>query len=207
VKTPAQLIASFVAGFEGTLSVHPDDNGNWFDPGRFAAGLPQRRNMGALVGSMRGVTAYAWCTFHGRKTCSRTDIAAISLADAIAIGVALFYDRPGLKHLVWNRVTASILDKAWGSGAGSVIMRLQREIGAVPDGKISAGGQTATLYAAWIARLGEDGAARRWCEIRKAWDLSIATNEGPQDPDRLFLNGWNRRSESFLPRTTFWKDW
>jgi hypothetical protein len=209
------LIENFVSGFEGLLSAHPNDNGNWYDPARFKAGLGQKRGMGRNVGSMRGVTAYALVNYRLAKGWSleravvvtRADMLAIDLPTAIDIGVVLFYAQPGLRHLAWNRVTASILDKAWGSGPGSAKIRLQREIGASPDGQIGKGGETASLYSAWIGRLGEVGAARRWAEVRRTWDAGIASNEGPKDPDRIFLPGWNRRTDSFLPGTEFWRDW
>ncbi|NIJ07257.1 hypothetical protein FHS31_000853 [Sphingomonas vulcanisoli] len=211
--TPPQVIAGYVGGFEGLLSLQPADNGNYYDPARFTARLPQRRGMGVLVGSMRGVTAYALVQYRIAKGAplaaaikvTRTDMMAITLPIAIDIGMTLFFNGPGLRYLAWNRVTPSILDKCWGSGTGSTIRRLQAELGAGVDGVISSGGETVRKFAAWLAKLGEEGAARRWCALREAWDHDIATNEGPHDPDLIFLPGWNRRSESFLPGTPWWQ--
>ncbi len=209
--TPKGLFAGFIAAHEGELSVHPNDNGNYYDPARYRQGLPQRRGMGALVGSKYGVTAYALIAYRLHKgmalqwalNVTRETMAALDLETAIDVGVVLFYQQPGFDKLLWNRVTMSIVDKGWGSGPGTAIDMLQEMIGASTAGGI--GPETTAKYAAFIEKHGEEGAARLWAEKRKAFDLHVATNQGASDPDRVFLNGWNNRTNSFLPDTGWWR--
>lgn len=201
-----------IGDHEGKLSLNASDNGNYYDPARYAAHLPQRRGMGDLVGSKFGVTAYALVQYRVAKgfplasavKISAADIATLTLDQAVDIGVTLFFDQPGFGFLLWNRVTPSIVDKGWGSGTGTVAKLLQRAVGANPDGHISAGGETVQKYAAWIAKLGEEGAAKAWADVRDRYDTILATNEGPTDPDRIFLPGWENRTHSFLPGTAYW---
>lgn len=203
--TPENFIGGYIHDHEGKLSLDPADNGNWFDPARLASGLPQRRGGGTLVGSQYGVTAYALAAYTGKAVITAADIRAITPDLAIKVGLALFVARPGFGKLPWNRVTASIIDKGWGSGTGTVAKMMQTMVGADPDAAI--GPKTVAAFTAFIAAKGEEGTARLWCAARKAKDLAIATNEGPDDPDAKYLNGWNKRSESFLPGTRWWTTW
>lgn len=204
------VIADFIGVHEGALSVHPADRGNWYDPVRFAAGLRQERGIGTLVGSKFGVTAYALVRHRllrgqVRSTATvvkRADMAALTLAEATEIGVALYLKEPGLDRLTWNRVTASILDKAWGSGPDRAIRMLQELLGLRVDGNL--GPVTVAAYAGWLTRVGEAEAAHQWCDKRIAFDRSLGSNDGPGDPDRVFVAGWNNRSRSFLPGTPWW---
>ncbi|HYD12743.1 MAG TPA: glycosyl hydrolase 108 family protein [Allosphingosinicella sp.] len=209
--TPKGLFAGFIAAHEGGLSVHPNDNGNWYDPARYREQLPQRRGLGTLVGSKYGVTAYALIAYRLRKDMPLAEalrvtgetMAALDLDTAIDIGVELFYRQPGFEKLAWNRVTMSIVDKGWGSGPVTAIDMLQELIGASTVGGI--GPETTGKYATFLGQHGEEGAARLWADKRKAFDLHVATNQGPSDPDRVFLNGWNNRTDSFLPGTPWWR--
>lgn len=203
--TPDTFIRGYIRDHEGTLSLNPADNGNWYDPARYAAGLPQRRNIGKLVGSKFGVTAYAMAAYSGRTNITAADIAAITLDLAVAIGTELFFHRPGFDRLAWNRVTASILDKAWGSGPGMATKMMQRMIGAQADANI--GPKTVAAFSAFIAEHGEDGAARIWGNARLSFDKALTTNDGPNDPDKAFLNGWSNWTKSFLPGTPWWNAW
>lgn len=210
---PRDVIADFIGVHEGALSVHPADNGNWYDPVRYRTGLKQLRNAGTLVGSKYGVTAYALVRYRLRRgtnrdaalSVRRADMAVIDLPTAIAIGVDLYYQEPKLDALVWNRVTASILDTAWGSGPDRAIRMLQELLGFAADdvdGRI--GPVTVAAYSAWIERHGEENAAHLWADKRIAFDQSLGCNAGPNDPDRVFVPGWNNRSRSFLPGTPWW---
>lgn len=211
MMTPKQVIASFQAGFEGGLSLHPSDNGNWYDQGRYMAGKPQVRGQGQLVGSNRGVTAYALINYRLRTgwtldravKVTQADMSAIDAATAIDIGYQLYYVAPGFDKLVWNHVTASVLDKAWGSGAKRAIIMLQDMLGVPVDGNL--GPKTAQAYADAIAKHGEEELAAQWADIRLQFDHQLATNDGPNDPDAAFLNGWNNRTRSFLPGTPWWR--
>lgn len=203
--TPSRFIRGYIQAHEGGLSLNPADNGNWYDPARYAARQPQRRNMGKLVGSKFGVTAYALASYSGKTNITAADIAAITLELAVTIGMELFFHRPGFDRLVWNRVTASIVDKGWGSGPGTAARLMQRMIGATQDGSI--GPKTQAAFAAFITLRGEEGAAKAWADVREAYDKGLATDEGPNDPDLQFLNGWNNRTASFLPGTPWWGQW
>ncbi len=205
MMTPATFIGGYITAFEGKLSMDPADNGNWFDPKRLVAKQPQRRNMGVLVGSKYGVTAYALAAYTGKTNITAADIRAITPDLALKIGLALFVTGPRFDQLPWNRVTASIIDKGWGSGVGTTAKLMQQMIGADDDGSV--GPKTIAAFTAFVQAKGEETAARLWCAKREAFDLWVATNEGPNDPDRKYLNGWNRRSESFLPATPWWAQW
>ncbi|WP_420142798.1 glycosyl hydrolase 108 family protein [Sphingomonas sp.] len=200
--TPREFIAGFIRAHEGALSMRADDNGNWYDPARFKAGLPQRRNAGKLVGSKFGVTAYAVASFRDTADITAADIAALTIEEAIDIGVHLYFDAPGFAKLPWDRVTASIVDKGWGSGPKTAIKMLQGLIGVGQDGKI--GDLTVAADVDWRSTLGEEKAALAWAQRRIAFDTGIATNEGAKDPDRVFLKGWTNRTNSFLPGTPWW---
>ena len=208
---PRDIIADFIGVHEGALSVRTADNGNWYDAARYRAGKPQARGQGVLVGSKFGVTAYALVAFRERQgtrpaqaqAVRRADIEAITLAKAIEIGVELYFRAPGFDRLVWNRVTASILDKAWGSGPGRAIKLLRPLLGLPAAGTID--DALVAAYAAWIARVGEETAAHLWCDARIAFDRGLGSNEGADDPDRIFVAGWNNRSRSFLPGSPWWR--
>lgn len=203
--TPATFIKGYIRDHEGGLSLNAADNGNWYDPARYKHGLPQQRRVGMLVGSNFGTTAYALANYTGRTNITAADIKAITLDTATAIGLALYFKAPGFDRLVWNRVTASILDKAWGSGPGSAARMMQRMIGVLADGNI--GPKTVAAFGAFIAANGEEGAARKWADVRLSFDQALTTNAGPNDPDKVFLNGWNNRTNSFLPGTPWWNAW
>jgi lysozyme family protein len=203
MQTIRQFIEGFIRQHEGGLSLHPADNGNWFDPSRFAGGLPQKRNLGVLVGSKYGVTAYPLALHRKIKNVTRQMMADLTLAEAVDIGVSIYYDKPGFSRLPWDRVTASIVDKGWGSGPSQSIKLMQRMIGVAADGII--GPATVRAYNAWRASLTEEKAAEHWAAVRRRFDLSLTTNNGPNDPDKKFIRGWNNRTDSFLPGTAWWK--
>jgi lysozyme family protein len=203
--TPRDFLAASLKAHEGGLSLNASDNGNWFDPTRYKQGLPQKRNMGKLVGSKFGVTAYALAQHRKLANVTAADIASIAFDEAVDIAVDQYVDRPGLGFLAQNRVTLSVIDKGYISGPGQAIKLLQRLIGANDDGKIGKGGETVQKYAAWIAKFGEEACARSYCQARIKFDTGLATDQGPNDHDRIFLNGWNNRSQDFLPGTKWWK--
>lgn len=202
-QTPTQFIEGFIRTHEGGLSLQPADNGNWFDPKRMAARLPQKRYMGTLVGSKYGITAYALCSYRRVKSITAKDMADLTLAEAVAIGVRNYYDIPDFDTLPWDRVIASVLDMAWGSGPDQATKLLQRMIGTGDDGDI--GPATIKAYKAYRLKNNEEAAARAFGAQRDAFYTKLATNEGPNDPDKKFLNGWKNRTASFLPGTAWWK--
>lgn len=203
MMTPRTFMAGAIKTHEGGLSMRPEDNGNWFDPQRYKHGLAQKRGMGKLVGSKYGVTAYALAQYTDDDNIEAWEMAAMTFDTAVNIAEHIYVKAPRLNLLLPSRVTLSIIDKGWGSGPIQAIKLIQRLIGAGDDGKI--GNETIKKYEAWHVKLGEEEAARRWAKQRIAFDTMLATNEGPKDPDRIFLKGWNNRTNSFLPGTSWWK--
>ena len=189
-KTIADFIGGFIGTHEGGLSMDPADNGNW---------TGGRRGQGALVGSKYGVTAGAVAMYRGVPVASITkaDIANLTKEEAVAIGVKNYYHAPGLDRLPFNRVTLSIIDKGWGSGPGRAIKLLNRMLGQPEVSSLSQ--QTINAYAAFIARVGEEAAARKWADVRIAFDTSLGQPR--------FIKGWNNRTRSFLPGTPWWGEW
>lgn len=189
-KTIADFIGGFISTHEGGLSMDPQDNGNW---------TGGHRGQGQLVGSKYGVTPGAVAMFRGvpASSITKADIAGLTREEAIQIGVKNYYLAPGFDKLPWNRVTPSIVDKGWGSGPGQAIRLMQRMIGVNATGKIDPA--TIAAYAAFIAQHGEEAAARKWADVRIAFDTSLGQPR--------FINGWNNRTRSFLPGTQWWKDW
>lgn len=190
VKTIADFIGGFIDAHEGSLSLDPADNGNY---------QGGKRGVGALIGSKFGVTGPAVAAYRGISpyAVSATDIANLTRDEAVKIGVSLYFDKPGFAKLPLNRVTLSIIDKGWGSGPAQAIKLMQRMVGVADDGKI--GPATVTAYTDWLDRTGEEAAARKWADVRIAFDISL---NQPR-----FLNGWNNRTRSFLPGTAWWSEW
>lgn len=202
-QTPREFIADFIKNHEGGLSLHPADNGNWFDPRRYAAGLPQRRNLGRLVGSKYGVTAYALANHRGIADVTAKMMADLTFEEAVDIGVKSYYLRPRFDMLPWDRVTAAVMDHGWLSGPETSITILQRMIGANPDGII--GRRTAEAYQEYRRRRTEEQTAEDFARARERFFDVLATNQGPNDPDKKFLRGWYNRARSFLSGTGWWR--
>lgn len=189
-KTIRDFIGGFISAHEGGLSMDPKDNGNW---------TGGRQNSGKLVGSKFGVTAGALAAYRGvpASSITKTDIANLTKDEAINIGVKLYYEKPRMDRLPWNRVTLSIVDKGWGSGPKQAIKLLQRMVGTTQDGII--GPNTLNAYKEFLDRHGEEEAARRWANVRIAFDTSLGQPR--------FIRGWNNRTRSFLPGTVWWRQW
>lgn len=185
--TVEAFFAGFIGTHEGELSLHPKDNGNW------SGG---KAGVGTLIGSKYGVTGAALSAYRGEPV-TAADMAALTKVEAVTLGVANYYRNPGFDKLPWNRVTASIVDKGWGSGPRQAIKMMQRMIGVTADGAI--GPTTVAAYGAWLNAKGEEAAARQWADIRMLFDGSL------NQP--TFLRGWDNRTRSFLPGTTWWKGW
>lgn len=196
--TPREFVGGFIRTHEGGLSMRPEDNGNW---------TGGARGVGRLVGSKFGVTAATLAKYRGvpLSSITRAAMAALTIEEAINIGVALYYVAPGFDRLPWDRAAAAIFDFAWGAGPARATILLQQLVGARADGRL--GPATAAAYRAWRARLSEDDAARAWGKVRDSFYERIATNDGPDDPDRIFLKGWKNRTASFLPGMSWWSAW
>lgn len=192
-----QFIPSYVGRWEGRpghyYSADPNDNGNWFLFGAKA----QKKGQGVFVGSNYGVTGATYAQMHGLTAVTADQIKAITLADAAQISRTLFYDRPGLRFLDWNHVTASVLDFGWGAGPGGAIGLLQNMLDVGKDGKIgSATGETATAFRAFVAKHGEEFAAGAWWDKREQYYEDLVVR---RPSDAIYLGGWDNRSDWFTP--------
>ncbi|MET0364507.1 MAG: putative peptidoglycan-binding domain-containing protein [Sphingobium sp.] len=193
--TPQEVIANFILTWEGGLSLHKSDTGNWVN--------------GKLIGSKYGVTAAALAGARGVPVASITApvMAALTIQEAAAIGMAKYYLGPRLNLLPWNRVTASLLDMGWGAGPVQAIKLWQRMIGVPDDGKV--GPATAAATKAYIGKHGEDLVAVQWAFIRANFYADI-TERNPANV--AFLNGWFARTEYFTPTAAprakgWWDRW
>lgn len=186
--TPENFIRGYIQAHEGGLSLDKADTGNW--------------HHGALVGSNYGVTGDVLARFRGVPAVTAADMAALTLDEAVRIGVQMFYQQPHFDLLPWNEVTASVLDMAWGAGPGQAAKLLQRMIGAVDDGQVGRG--TASAYAAYLAKQPIEKVAATWGDVRNAfYDRIIAAHP----TNAKYRNGWRNRTASFLPGTAWWRAW
>lgn len=192
--TPSSFIRKSIETHEGKLSLNPKDNGNWFDPVRMAKGQPQKRNLGKLIGSQYGVTAYALAAHKKLLNVTAEDIRNVTLDLATEIGVKSYYLAPKLDLLPWDRVTMAVIDTAWMSGAKRAVQILQRTIGVEPDGQM--GPKTVQSYKSFLAIHGEAGVANLYADVRIQFYVGLGQPE--------FLDGWKNRANSFRPKTAWW---
>lgn len=176
--TPINFISWYINKFEGLLSLDPDDKGNWYN--------------NQLIGSKYGVTPVAFKAFTGKEP-NKQMMRDLTLSDASKIALKLYYENTGIIKLPWNHVTASVLDKVWGSWLSGIKL-LQKVIGVTPDGKI--GDNTIKAFKDYISLKGEEPLAIAYAKARENFDMSINQPK--------FLNGWNNRTRSYLPNTPFW---
>jgi len=190
MMTPATFMRGSIGAHEGVLSMRASDGGN-YQGGKVGDGK--------LIGSQYGVTPPALALYKGvsRYSLTNADMRAITLDLAVDLGVALYYDLPHLGFLPWDQITASVMDKCWGSGQYWGVRLLQRTIGAVQDG--ICGGGTKKAYIDWKAKVGLEQGAKAYAATRLAYDASLPTYK---------LNpGWDPRTKSFLPGTAWWAKW
>ncbi|TQL17347.1 putative peptidoglycan binding protein [Zymomonas mobilis] len=180
MMTAADFIRWYIQHWEGQLSLDPKDRGNWWK--------------GQLVGSKYGITAAALSLERQNTNITAADMSNLTEDEAVSIGLSQYYHDSGMDKLPWNHVTASVLDKAWGSGPKTAIRLLQGLIGVSPDGII--GDDTVKAYQNWIQKTGEAQAAIIWAKTRENFDLSL---HQPR-----FLKGWNNRTTSYLPDSQWW---
>ena len=183
MMTVDEFIADYIERWEGGLSLHKEDAGN------YASG---KAGVGPLIGSKYGVTPAALAQHRKVSAASITpaQMAALTMAEAVAIGRRAYYDAPRFDMLPWNRVTASIVDMGWGAGPAQAIKLLQRMIGVADDGRM--GPNTARAYATWL----EARQAEEWQGVRNAfYDLIIAR----KPKNAKFARGWRNRSAYFTP--------
>ena len=186
--TPAAFIQGYIQAHEGGLSLDPVDRGNW--------------HHGQLVGSKYGVTGDVLALHRKVSSVTAAQMAALTLNEAVLIGVDLFYDAPQLDLLPWNRVTASVLDMGWGAGPKQAIKLLQRMLAVADDGQL--GLYTVRADVEFLRDHGEEAAARFYGQARNAfYDQIIASRPS----NGKYRNGWRNRTASFLPGTAWWSSW
>lgn len=186
--TPASFIRGYIQAHEGGLSLDPADTGNWH----------HRR----LVGSKYGVTGDVLAAFCKVTAVTPAQMAALTLDEAVQIGLSMFYQGPHFDLAPWDQCIASAVDMAWGAGPGQAIKLLQRMIGANDDGQM--GPYTARAYRDFVANHGVDGAARAFAGVRNTFYDQIVK---VRPTNSKFLNGWRNRTASFLPGTPWWNAW
>ncbi len=192
--TPEQFAAQSLKRWEGGMSRDPNDAGNW------SSG---KKGVGVLLGSNKGVTGPTLAAYRGVKVESlkMSDMEKLTDAEAVSIAVKLFYKNPGLDRLVWNRVTASIMDFGYNAGPGRAVRLLQDLLDVTIDGKIGPG--TTGAYSKFIAK-GEEFAAGAWWAVRERYyeDLVARTPS-----NGVYLRGWDNRSAYFTPGDSgnWWK--
>ena len=77
-----------------------------------------RIGVGALVGSNHGTGSIALATYRGVPVASitREVMHALTIDEAAAIALRLYYDDPNLDLLPWSALMASVMDFGWGAG-------------------------------------------------------------------------------------------
>jgi len=184
--TPKDFIRDFIETHEGSLSIDPDDSGNW--------------SRGVLVGSKFGVTGDVLAKHRKVRSVTPAQMAALTLDEAVRVGLDMFYDAPDFDLLPWDQAVASVMDMGWGAGPGQAVKLLQRMIGAHDDGDI--GPFTAKLYRSYVASHGIEATARAYGKVRNAfYDNIIAIHP----KNAKYRNGWRNRTASFLPGTSWWR--
>jgi len=186
--SPCEVIEGYIRAHEGGMSVDPVDTGNWF--------------RGVLTGSKYGVTGATLAKYRGVRAVTQAQMRALTLDEAIDIGMKLYFDQPDIDLLPWNQVSGSILDMGWGAGPGQAAKLLQRMIGANDDGDI--GPRTAEAYLDYLRNHGLEKTARDWAKVRDGfYDLIIRRRPA----NAKYRRGWRNRTASFLPGTAWWEQW
>ncbi|RVT89510.1 glycosyl hydrolase 108 family protein [Sphingomonas crocodyli] len=189
----AQFIEGFITDHEGGLSVDTDDTGNWFH---------EKGRSPILVGSKYGVTGATLAAFRKVPRVTAIDMALLKKAEAVRIGVHLYYEQPDFDLLPWNQLTASLVDMGWGAGPGQATRLFQRMIGANDDGRM--GPRTVAAFHQFVKAHGLMDAAVRWGEARAAfYERIIAV----RPTNAKYRNGWRNRTASFLPGMDWWDKW
>jgi lysozyme family protein len=186
--TIEQFIQFFIQTYEGGLSMDPKDAGNTY--------------RGVLIGSKYGVTGAALADYRNTVTISKADIANLTLAEAVQVGLELYYDRPDFDLLPWDPVIASVMDMGFNAGPGQSIRLFQRMCAVGDDGKI--GRFTIEGYEDYVLDKGLEQTAKNWCAVRYAYyDLIIKR----KPTNAKYRNGWRNRAAGFLPGTPWWAKW
>lgn len=195
--TPTQFASDYIPRWEGGMSRDTNDAGNW------STGT---KGTGVLLGSNHGITGRTLAAFRNVNVATLTmkDIENLSLDEAVKIAIKLFYTDVGLDRIVWNHVTASIMDFGWTAGPTRAIKLLQNLLDLGQDGKIDVGGATVKAYANETMVKGEAFMAGAWWAMREDYYETLVAN---RPSDGIYLNGWDNRSDYFTPghKEGWWK--
>lgn len=167
-------------------SVDPDDSGNYYK--------------GTLVGSKYGVTGEALAKHRGVSKVSKDDVAGVTLAEAAQIARVTYYDEANFDMLPWGPVVASAVDKCYMSGESAAVKCLQRAAGTPDDGVIG----KATVLAVATASQDQEAFAARFASERKAHEARVIAAKPIK---AKYRKGWDNRTNSYLPGTSWWKSW
>jgi type VI secretion system secreted protein VgrG len=191
-RTPRDAFAHAVAVWEGAYQAYPEDVGNW---------ITDQSGARRLIGTNRGVTPAALAAFRGvpAYTITVAMMRALTIEDAVEIGMRLYYYGPGFDALAWAPPTEVWVDIGWGSGPRTAIRALQRLAGADPDGVL--GPETIARYSAWLG--GADAAER--CERVAVWRRAFYRRIVAKHPKQeKFLKGWLNRAEHYTAANPAW---
>lgn len=181
-STPAQFFKNTILVHEGAKhSLDRDDTGNWFNK--------------ELVGSKYGVTGAALAAYRKVKHVTVEDMARLTEAEAIDLGLANYYRVLGIDLLPWDEVAAGVVDMGFNAGPGRAVKILQKMIGTAEDGKAGAG--TRAAYEKWRCKQTAEGAMKAWTKARIDYYKSLNNAK--------YIKGWTNRANSFLPGGAWWK--
>jgi len=195
MMSPDQFVLDYQPRWEGKMSRDPNDAGNW------STGV---KGKGTLIGSNHGITGRVLAAYRGVSVVTVKDMENLTAGEAKDIALKLFYKDVGLKNLVWNPVTASVMDFGYNAGPGRSIRLLQDMLDVNIDGAIGVGGSTATAFEKFCRVKGFEFAAGAWWALREEYYEDLVVNK---PSNGMYLKGWDNRSDYFTPGHTegWWK--
>lgn len=179
--TPANFFRTFINTHEGGLSLDTADRGNWHG--------------GKLVGSKFGVTGDALAKHRKVPLVTAAEMKALTIDEAIEVGLDAYYRAPGFDKLPFNRVIMAAVDHGYNAGPKRAIEILQRLIGSNADGQI--GPNTVKLFDAALQKKGEQALAGLYADGRIDYYNSLHNAK--------YIKGWTNRANSFRPGTSWWR--
>ena len=153
-------------GHEGSLSMNPDDRGNW------TSGII---GVGQLRGTKYGISA---------MTYPHLDIARLTLGEARAIAQVDFWDKISADDLP-AQIRFDAFDTAFNSGPPRAIRLLQNALGVAEDGVLGPVSRAALLKADALRVVARFNGARlafmadnptQWRNFGRGWARRVAAN-------------------------------
>lgn len=200
IPTPHSGLRASIKRWEGGWQAFPNDKGNWI----ICQG--ERR----LIGTMRGVTPYAYARYCGVDPCSLTAEqmqAEITLDVAADIGLRDYFNLPRFNRLTYNPLVEIAADIGWGSGPAVGVRMLQRVVGRSVGGGIAVDGIigpiTMEAHERFIETEDIEDAVRRLHGLRR--DFYIRISDPKTHPGNApFRVGWLRRADWYTPDNPQW---